>query len=66
MSMLLSALATAPLVTGPNARAAEIPYCTELRQIASLALAKGGFADAIGAPREGNFLGSKIMLAGLG
>lgn len=66
--MLLSALTTAALINaGPNARAAEVPsYCAELKQIASLALTKGGLAGAIGAPREGNFLDSKITLPGWG
>jgi hypothetical protein len=66
--MLLSALATAALINaGPSARAAEAPsYCAELKEIASLALMTGRFASIVGAPREGNFLDSKIALPGWG
>jgi len=52
---------------GPIAQAAEVPsYCAELKQVAALALAKDKFASIIGAPREGNFLDSKITLPGWG
>jgi hypothetical protein len=66
--VLLSALATAALIdAGANARAAQVPsYCAELKEIASLALVTGRFASIIGAPREGNFLDSKIALPGWG
>lgn len=66
--MLLFALTTAALINaGPNARAAEAPsYCAELKQVASLALANDRFVSVIGAPRQGNFLDSKIVLPGWG
>ncbi len=66
--MLLSALATvASINAGPDARAAELPsYCAELKEIASLALVTGRFTGIVGAPREGNFLDSKIALPGWG
>jgi hypothetical protein len=63
--MLLSALATAALTdAAPSARADEIRYCPELKEIASLALITGRFTTIVGAPREGNFLDSKIALPG--
>jgi hypothetical protein len=65
--MLLFALATAALAdAGPSARSDEISYCPELKEIASLALVTGRFTTIIGAPREGNFLDSKIALPGWG
>jgi hypothetical protein len=53
---------------GWNVQAAVVPsYCPELKQVASLALVtKEKFAGIIGAPREGNFLESKITLPGWG
>jgi hypothetical protein len=66
-SVLLSALAMAASIdAGRTARADEIPSCGELKGIASLALVTGRFATIIGAPREGNFLDSKIALPGWG
>jgi hypothetical protein len=51
----------------PIAQAAEVPpYCTELKQVAALALARDKFASIIGAAREGDFLDSKITLPGWG
>jgi hypothetical protein len=65
--MLLSALATAALINaGSSARADEIPYCPELKEITSLALVTGRFTTIIGTPREGNYLDSKIALPGWG
>jgi hypothetical protein len=50
---------------GSNVRAAEAPaYCAELKQVATLALAKEKFASIIGAPREGSFLDANITLPG--
>ena len=67
-SVLLSALAAvASINVGSDARAAELPsYCAELKEIASLALVTGRLAGIVGAPREGNFLDSKIALPGWG
>ena len=64
----LCALTTVALINvGPIVQAAEVPsYCTELRQVAALALAKDRFASIIGASREGNFLDSKVTLPGWG
>ncbi len=67
-SARLCVLTTAALINvGSIVQAAEVPsYCTELKQVAALALAKDKFASIIGAAREGNFLDSKITLPGWG
>src|SRR5258708_19303241 len=67
-SARLCVLTTAALINvGSIVQAAEVPsYCTELKQVAALALAKDKFASIIGPAREGNFLDSKITLPGWG
>lgn len=40
------------------------PYCTQLQEIATLAMSKEHFASIIGNPREGNFLDTKRSLPG--
>jgi len=64
----LCALTTVALVSiAPAVQAAEVPsYCTELKQVAALALARDKFASIIGGAREGNFLDSKVSLPGWG
>jgi hypothetical protein len=53
------------IAVGAIARAAEAPsYCSELKQVAALALAKEKFASVIGREREGNYRESKIALPG--
>jgi hypothetical protein len=64
----LCALTTVALINvGPIVRAAGVPsYCAELKQVATLALAREKFASIIGVAREGNFLDSKVSLPGWG
>jgi hypothetical protein len=60
------ALASIALIVVEHiAQAAEVPsYCAELKQVASLVLAKDKFAGIIGRKRAGNFRESKIGLPG--
>jgi uncharacterized protein len=40
------------------------PYCSELKQIAALAMTKDRFASITAKPREGNFMDTSLALAG--
>jgi hypothetical protein len=61
----IGALTTMVLIfAGATAKADDVPYCAELRQVAAAALARDKFAGIIGKPRAGNYLETTIALPG--
>jgi hypothetical protein len=65
-SMTLAlALASSPATTlAQDLSAQPPPYCSELKQVAGLALTRERFASIAGSPREGNFLNTSLTLTG--
>ena len=63
--ILVLALASSPATTSAQDLNAQPPaYCSELKQVAGLALTRERFASIAGAPREGNFLNTSLSLTG--
>jgi len=62
---LALALASAPaMASAQDLGAQPPPYCSELKQVAGLAMTKERFSSIAGSPREGNFLNTSLTLTG--
>jgi hypothetical protein len=63
--MFALALAGLPTATSAQETSSDAPaYCSELKQIASLAMTKGRFSDIAGKPQQGDFHATNLPLPG--
>jgi hypothetical protein len=63
--ILALALASSPAAGLAQDMAPDAPaYCSELKQIASLAMTKGRFSDIAGKPQQGDFHATNLPLPG--
>ena len=63
--ILASALASSAATTSAQEVGSQsVPYCSELKRVAGLALTREKFASIAGSPREGNFLNTSLTLTG--
>jgi hypothetical protein len=63
--MMALALAGASEMTrAQDAGTQAIPYCSDLKHIAELAVTRDRFSSIAGKPRQGNFLDTNVALAG--
>ena len=60
-AMIPALLATALILTAQEATA---PYCSDLKQVAALAMTNERFASISSKPRDGNFADSRVALTG--
>jgi hypothetical protein len=61
LGLLSAALSAA---TSVQAWSQAAPYCPDLQRVVELAMSKERFASIAGSPREGNFVETKLALAG--
>jgi hypothetical protein len=64
MTLALALASPAAMASAQDLDAQPPPYCSELKQVAGLALTKERFASIAGAPREGNFVNTSLPLTG--
>lgn len=64
MIAALALVASSAATTAQDASFEAVPYCSDLQQVANLAMTRERFASIIGKPREGNFLDTSLVLRG--
>jgi hypothetical protein len=64
MALTLALASPSDAVSAQDLAAQSPAYCSELKEVAGLALTKERFASIAGSPREGNFLNTSLALTG--